>query len=158
MRQTPPLNVLRNLIAIGITRLFYPERELQEVKVAIRDGEVRDGLVHVVPYGFAHLPHAGAEALSVFPGGDKGSGFVVSVYDRRYRLQLTETGEVALYDDIGQTVHLTRTGIVIRSEQKVTLDTPTVICTGDVEVSGISFLKHLHGGIAVGSGKTKPPE
>lgn len=148
---------LRNLITTGIARLFYPTQPLQQVQVDIRDGETRDGLEHAQPYGFAHLPHPGAETVNVFPGGDKGFGIVIAVHDRRYRMQLTETGDVALYDHRGQSVHLTESGITITSENPVTLNAPLVKCTGDVEISGISFLQHVHPGIAPGPASTAPP-
>ena len=128
---------LRNLIAIGVARLFYPDKPLQQVQVDIREGETRDGLEHVMPYGFAHLPLEGAEALSVFPGGDKGFGLVVSVYDRRYRFALDKPGEVALYDDLGQAVHLTRDGIIIKSDKLVTIDSPKVEMEGKINLNGV---------------------
>lgn len=127
---------LRNLIAIGVARLFYPSRELQEVQVDIRDNETRDGLEHALPYGFAHLPKAGAECVNVFPAGDKGFGLVISVYDRRYRLQLDKPGEVALYDDQGQTVHLTRDGIVIKGK-KLDINCAEVNMDGNINLDGV---------------------
>ena len=148
---------LRNLINIGIARLFYPTKPLQQVQVDIRDGETRDGLEHAQPYGFAHLPHPGAETVNLFPGGDKGFGIVIAVHDRRYRMQLTTTGDVAIYDHRGQSVHLSDSGIVVKSNKLVTLDAPTVKCTGDVEISGISFLQHVHPGIKLGDASTEPP-
>lgn len=62
------------------------------------------------------------------------------VADRRYRLQGLKTGEVALYDDIGQCVHLTRGGILIKGAglPMVITDTPKlrveapIECTGDI--------------------------
>lgn len=134
---------LRNLIAIGIAKLFYPDRALQEVKVRIRQDEVRDGLEQALPYGFAHLPHEGAEALSVFPGGDKGFGLVISVYDRRYRMQLSAVGDVALYDHRGQYVHLSDAGVILKSDKVVKVDAPkteisgTINLNGDVYINGV---------------------
>lgn len=154
---------LRNLITTGIARLFYPDRELQEAKVAIRDGELRDDLEHVQPYGFAHLPHEGAETVNLFPGGDKGFGLVICAHDRRYRMKLSDAGDVAIYDHEGQTIHLTRDGILIKSDKTVTIDTPKTHITGDVvidkecTISGIAFTPHTHGGVMSGPGNTKKP-
>ncbi len=143
---------LRNLIAVGIAKLFYPERALQEVKVGIRQDEVRDGLEQALPYGFAHLPHEGAEALSVFPGGDKGFGLVISVYDRRFRMQLTHTGDVALYDHRGQYVHLSDDGVLVKSDKLVKVDAPKTEINGDITLSGTV---NLNGDIKINGIKQK---
>ena len=54
-----------------------------------------------------------AEALMVHLGGNRSHSVIVAVDDRRYRLKVLKEGEVALYDDQGQQVHLTRDGIVM---------------------------------------------
>lgn len=66
-------------------------------------------------YGFTSHPHPGGatETLALFVGGDRGNGLVIVAGDRRYRLRPLVEGEVALYDDLGQVVHLKRTGIHI---------------------------------------------
>lgn len=127
---------LRNLITTGIARLFYPTQPLQQVQVDIRSGETRDGLEHAQPYGFAHLPHPGAETVNVFPGGDKGFGIVIAVHDRRYRMQLTATGDVAIYDHRGQSVHLTESGVIITSPTQVTVNSPKTAISGEIALNG----------------------
>jgi phage gp45-like len=87
----------------------------------------------------------GAEHVSAFFDGDRSHGVTLMVADRRYRLAGLEAGEVALYDDLGQAVHLTRSGIVIKGAglpvtitdtPQVNLDAPTVTCTGNVNITG----------------------
>lgn len=147
---------IRNIIRTGILRLLYSKTELQELQIDMLSGETRDKLEQALLYGFAHRPHAGAEAVTVFPDGDQGFGLVLSVYDRRYRLKLEEDGEVAIYDDIDQKVHLTRDGIVLSSPRQVKIDTPTSTFTGnvliekklfvndDANIAGKSFNTHYH--------------
>ena len=83
-----------------------------------RPGEtfsLREFLQH---YGFASYPKAGAELVIAIEGN------VITAIgsdDRRYRLALVE-GEAALYDDLGQVVHLTRDGIVVKSDKAVTVE------------------------------------
>jgi phage gp45-like len=62
-------------------------------------------------YGFVSRPKAGAELVIVVEGNIITA---IGSDDRRYRLAIQE-GEAALYDDLGQKVHLTRDGIVIKS-------------------------------------------
>lgn len=91
---------------------------LQTLQVRMLAGEVKDAVEHMEPYGFTSHPHPGAEGVVVFPGGDRSHGVVVVIADRRYRLQGLKPGEVALFDDQGQSVHLTRAGIVIKGAGK----------------------------------------
>lgn len=157
------LQNLRNLITIGVAKLFYPQGGMQQVKVKIREGEMRDQLEHAQPYGFAHLPHADSETINLFPAGDKGFGLVICVHNRRYRMQLNDEGDVAIYDHEGQTVHLKRDGILLKSSKQVTVDSPNTHITGNVvidkecTISGIAFTPHTHGGVDTGLGSTRPP-
>jgi len=65
---------------------------------------------------------------------------VVATADGRYRLPLVD-GEVALYTDEGDYIHLKRgrlievvtDTLVVRAKTKVVLDTPLVEATGDVK-------------------------
>lgn len=74
-----------------------------------------DELDHRQPYGFQSRPKVGAEAVVVSMGSSAEDRVVIMVSDRRFTLTLKE-GEVALVDDFGQKIHLTREdGIVIDS-------------------------------------------
>lgn len=73
-----------------------------------------DEVPHIQPYGLQSHPLAGAEAV-VISVGETGDDLVaIVVGDRRYTLALA-AGEVALADDLGQRVHMTRTGIVVEA-------------------------------------------
>lgn len=145
----------KSMIAYGKLLLSYPGKP-QHLQVEGNTGTVRDKVQHTQPYGLSVTPLAGAEAITINMGGDAAQSLCIVVADRRYVMTLAQ-GEVALHDDQGQHVHITRSGIVITSDKLVTIDTPVVRCTGDVEISGISFLGHVHGGIRAGGGKTATP-
>ena len=66
------------------------------------------------PYGFRSRAKAGAEAILCRLGG-VGELVALVVCDRRYRVTLAE-GEVAIFDDQGQKVHLKRGGIEIAAK------------------------------------------
>ena len=100
---------------------------LQTVQAEAMAGELIDGAERVQDYGFASHPHAGAEAVAVFGSGHRNHPLVIAVADRRYRLQALAAGEVALHDDLGQVVHLTRDGIEISSPLALTLTAEGVI-------------------------------
>ncbi|MEO6359900.1 MAG: phage baseplate assembly protein V [Sphingomicrobium sp.] len=89
--------------------------------------EIHDGVERLQDYGFTSHPHPGAEVAVVFAGGLRSHGLVVGLGDRRYRLKSLVAGEVAIYDDLGQVVHLKRDGILIQSAEKVTIE-----ATGDL--------------------------
>lgn len=72
-------------------------------------------------YGFAHRPFPGAQGVLAAAGGAREQGIIIAVGDRRYRLKGLADGEVALYDDQGQSIQLKRDGIEISTELKVTL-------------------------------------
>lgn len=85
------------------------------------DGDVADREL-MQQYGFTSRPLEGAEVIFI---GDRGSLIAIASDDRRYRLEVSE-GEAALYDDLGQKVHLTRAGIVVSSPSKITASAPEI--------------------------------
>lgn len=118
---------------------------------------------HPEPYGFSSRALDGAEPIV---GNVEGKSHPVALVlaDRRYRIQNMAKGEVAIFDDQGQQVYLTRTGIVIKSALKVTVDAPMAEFTGDVDITGeatiggIDFSTHVHGGVASGGSNTDGPQ
>lgn len=75
-------------------------------------GPPQDRYQHWQPYGFQSRPLPGADALVVAVGSNADQRIVWMVGDRRYTIELA-AGEVVIVDDLGQKLHLTRTGIVI---------------------------------------------
>lgn len=94
-------------------------------------GEQQQQIEHVHPYGFVNVVQPpsggsgaggvsggnrmGAEGFMGFMGGGRSHGVVFVAGDRRFRLYKLQNGEVALHDDLGHQVHLTRNGVVISS-------------------------------------------
>ncbi len=121
-----------------------------------RPDETIDNREYFQHYGFTSRPLAGAEIIIIREGGHF---IAMASDDRRYRISM-ENGEVALYDDQGQKIHLKRgkaieiTGcdtlvatvgvsatitspaVTVVASSKVTLQTPLVECTQDLKVGG----------------------
>ncbi|MDF8551973.1 HK97 family phage prohead protease [Escherichia coli] len=100
--------------------------------------EMKEDDEHLEPYGFTARANSGAEAVVLFPDGDRSHAVVVTVSDRRYRLKGLQTGEVAVYDDQGQSVTLTREGIVVDGAGKTITfrNSPKARFEMDLEVTG----------------------
>lgn len=104
---------VRGMIARAVLNLVNDATKLQALQVTLLADQVPDDVEHFQHYGFTSVPHAGAEGIALAIGGSTGNTVVINVDDRRYRLKALSDGEVALYDDLGHKVHLTRDGIVI---------------------------------------------
>ena len=112
---------LDDVLARGTVSAADGTKKMRVVQVRLLADEVRDDLEHVEPYGFTSEPldDEQPEAFAAFFGGDRSHGIVFCIADRRYRLTKLKAGEVALYDDQGQKVHLTRDGIVIHTDKQL---------------------------------------
>lgn len=124
---------LSSLISYGKLLLSYMGKP-QAIQIE-GSGTVRDKVHHAQPYGFCSRPLAGAEAITLNMGGNAAQSICIVVSDRRYVMEL-EAGEVALHDDQGQYVSLTREGIIIKSAQQVTIDSPKVAMSGSISLDG----------------------
>ena len=106
------MNLIRGLLGRGVVQSVDESPLMRTVQGEFMLGDVREGLEHFEPYGFTSRVKAGAEILAGFLHGDRSHGVVIVTADRRYRLHVQE-GEVAIFDDLGQKVHLTREGIEV---------------------------------------------
>lgn len=111
------------MVGRAILSAVKDDSGIQQVQVELLADEVQDEVEHFQPYGLTAHPLAGAEGVALSVGGLRSHAIVVAVGDRRYRLTGLAAGEVALHDDQGQKVHLTRDGIVISSAQGISMST-----------------------------------
>lgn len=94
-------------------------------------------------YGYSSAPLPGAEYLVIPVGGNSKHAIIAASEDGRYRIGLQD-GEVSIYTDEGDYVHLKRGRVVeivtdtlvVKAGKKVRLETPLVEMTGDVHVDG----------------------
>lgn len=155
---------MEDYLARGVLTVANGKTKLRTIQTRLMAGEIRDEMEHVEPYGFTSEPHVDAETFSLFFDGDRSHGVVFCVADRRYRLKLLKAGEVALYDDLGQFVLLSRDGIRVNTSksleatvgtqakvqaQQVIVDSPETTITGNLTVKGLITGQ---GGLAISGG------
>ena len=136
------------LVSRAIVTLVNDAAKMQSLQLSLLADETLDGAEHWQPYGLTYKPHAGAEALVLAVGGHRAHSVVIACADRRYRLSGLADGEVALYTDEGDRIHLKRGRSVevdtqtfrVRAGTEVVFDTPLVRATGDVLVQGDTAL------------------
>lgn len=92
----------------AVVKLVYDDPRMQELQVAIFSGEIRDRVERWQDYGFTSHPFPQAEAIVLALGGNTDHCAVIKVDDRRYRLKSLAEGEVSIFDDQGQAIHLKR--------------------------------------------------
>lgn len=134
---------IADIMSRGAVTSVDEEKRMRVVQCTFLAGETRDDLEHFEPYGFTSGPHRDQvpEALAMFFDGDRSHGVVICVADRRYRLNVA-AGEVALYDDLKQKVHLTRTGIEMETPLDVRMQVGgnmTVNVDGDALLKAANF-------------------
>ncbi len=103
-------NRIANLAARAVVQLVDDTKKLQLLQIGVLAGEDLDDAEHFQQYGFSSNPLVGAEAVVVFPGGDRAHPLVVAVDDRRYRPTGSQPGEVVVYNHTGAQVRFTAAG------------------------------------------------
>lgn len=94
-------------------------------------------------YGFTSAPLPGAEFIALPIGGNSKHVVVIATEDARYRLKVKD-GEVAIYSDEGDHVHLKRGRVIevqtetllIKASKKVRFETPTIEASGEFLADG----------------------
>jgi len=115
----------------AIVRLITDGDAVQLLQLGALADETLDQVEHVQPYGMTSYPKPGAEAIVLALGGVRGRTVVIMVGDRRFRLKTLVEGEVALYDDQGQVVHLKRDRVKLSSPTLVEVDAPEINLLSD---------------------------
>lgn len=96
-------------------------------------------------YGYTSVPPDGTQVVVLPIGGKTAHGIIIATEHAKYRLKGLKAGEAALYDDLGQSIVLTRSGIVVKGAglpiiiedtPSVTAKTPTFHMTGNLQVDG----------------------
>lgn len=145
---------LGNLLARGVVTAANGTGKMRSLQIRMLSGETKDDVEHFEPYGFTSEPHAGAEHVTAFFDGDRSHGVTLVVADRRYRLAGLAGGEMAIYDDQGQKVHLTRAGIVIDGGNLPihvqNAPTVSVTATGSIDLNAPVIT--LNGAVVQGKG------
>jgi phage gp45-like len=101
---------IANSIARAVVQLVDDGKKLQLLQLGVLQGEDIDDAERFQSYGFSSVPLAGAEAVVIFPGGDRAHPLVVAVDDRRYRPTGGQPGEVTVYHHTGAKIRLEADG------------------------------------------------
>lgn len=104
---------IANTVARGVVKLVNDAKKQQIVQLGVLAGETVDDGESFHPYGFSSVPLAGAEAVVLFPNGDRSHPVVVAVSDRRHRPTGGEAGEVTVYNHTGAKVVITKDGDIV---------------------------------------------
>lgn len=109
---------------------------VQLLQIVLQGTDVRDNTPRAAEYGFTSLPLPGAQAVVLFMMGSRSDGVVIATNDERHRMANLLPGEVALYDDQGQSVYITRNGIVINGAGLPITINGNAHVTGNLQVDG----------------------
>ncbi|MCP4448275.1 MAG: phage baseplate assembly protein V [Myxococcales bacterium] len=108
------INRLRNRIANSIARavvqVIDDEKKIQTLQLGVLEGEDVDDCERFQEYGFNSVPIAGAEAVVLFPNGDRAHPLIVAVDDRRHRPTDWDPGDAGTYNAAGAMVRLKASG------------------------------------------------
>lgn len=74
------------LIGRAVVKSINAASKCQMIDVELLAGQPKAGIEHLEPYGFTSRAKAGAEAVVLFPDGDRSHAVAITVSDRRYRM------------------------------------------------------------------------
>jgi len=128
-------------LAQGLVKIVNDSAGIQFMQVKFNPLQTIDNLPRCAEYGFVSNPPEDSDAVVAFAGGDRSNGVVIATGNAKYRMKQLATGEMAIHDNIGQSVYLTANGIVINgggnpltitNTPKIRAETELLECTGDI--------------------------
>lgn len=134
---------MRNIVARGEVAMVQDGPKMQTNQIKLLDGELIEGAERAQQYGFTSHPQNGAECFVVFAGADRAHPIILSVDDRRYRIQSSKPGEVVIYTDEGDmialkrdnTIEVTTKHFIVKAEEDVLIETKDMRLRGSARIS-----------------------
>lgn len=121
----------------GVLGQLKPSTPIQTASVDGLAGEALPGVEVWQHFGFTSTPPDGTHVIVVPLGGRSSASVIVATEHAAYRLQLTELGEAAIYNQDGDHVWIKRGGhIELKASVAVTIDAPQTTTTGNLTVRG----------------------
>ncbi len=122
------------MLGRAVLRAVQDDTIHQYVQISALAGETKDKVERIQEYGFTSNPHSGAQVVFINFAGSREHPAVIAIDDPRYRKNNLATGEVAIYTDEGDFIHLKRGGIVeVKATTKLRIDTPLLEVTGEIK-------------------------
>jgi len=126
----PYLRMIRMTVSRGVIKKINDDPKMQTMQVKMLKDEVYSDLERFNEYGFTSVPLDGSEAIVVSIGGNRDHSVIIKADDRRYRMKGLKGGEVAIYTDEGDKIHLKRNKIIfIKGGDKMEIEIENEIKT-----------------------------
>lgn len=153
---------MRSALRAVQTGLALPTR-IQRASGEGLSGEELNDMELFQQFGFSSAPPDGTHLVVLPLGGRTSAAVVVATEHGSYRLKLNAKGEVILYNQWGDFVHMTQDRkIHIKAQAEVQVEAPLATFSGDVHVAGtvtadveviaagVHLTTHVHGGVKAG--------
>ena len=122
-----------NMIARAIVRLIGDDGTRQSAQLEVTAGEYLDDVPRIQNYGLTSVPPVdGTDAIVLFLNGDRNEGITIAMENRQFRLKGLESGEVALFDDLGNVVKLGRDQLEVAAVTKLIATAPEAQVTAPI--------------------------
>lgn len=138
----PLVRGIHSLTGRGVLTGTNDGLKMQNSQMTALDGEVFDAVERPQQYGQISVPLPGAEVFFTCLSGDRDQAVILVVEDKRTRPTGLTAGDSGVYHYEGHRLRLTRDGrliitcktMEIYADEKVTIDTPETVLTGNLVV------------------------
>ena len=143
------------------------------VQLQLLNGEQRDRVEYIMPYGMSALPAAGSDAIMLTVGGTRDDVVAIAVADPSKQIRGLALGEFG-FSDANSTVVFKTDRLAMRSTMPIAMQSDaTIYVTGQAVALGALgaaiyrlmdermialFNSHTHGGVLTGTGHTAVPD
>lgn len=146
---------LLSLARVGRVTLVADDQPAQAAQVVLSAAETGNA-VRLAEYGFTSVPPEGSDCVVLALGGNPDNGLViVATGHKASRMTGLQPGDVALYDNRGQSVVLGPSGIAINAPMGLTIIGDTVF-SGTVAANG-KRIDETHHHVPDSRGDTQGP-
>lgn len=159
------INKIARIFGLGRITQVNDSGVTQMLQIKLNEQESRDDTIRFAEYGFSSNPPVGTDCVLISFGGERNASMIIATNNQTHRFKNLASGESVLFDDKGQSVYLTASGlkingggfpisisnassITLNAEESVTFNAPiatinsAVTFTQDVSISPSASFKH----------------
>ena len=126
---------LRNVLRLGVLLRSDDTGAVRLLQAQIGDETLTD-IAHIEPYGFTSRAKTKAALVLAALKGNPAHTVCLNTGGGTYRLTGLAEGEAALYDDLGNVVHLMRDKIRVNAVTALDATAPVFNFVGNVNITG----------------------
>ena len=128
------INRINNMVRFGKT-ILLTDGKTQSYQIKVANEELVENTKYIENYGITSKAPKGSETIAFAIQGNAGNIVLLNIGNRQLRFKDLKDGEVAMYDNSGNYIHMKNSGkMKVKAPEEVEVETKAVLVKASAKV------------------------